>query len=160
MGNSGHGYSMMGGNTDSVTNQSPFYNVKDEQETAVHGETTVESYASMRMKHKTYTFTLDSAANGNIAPWTDGLERIRDNGGYSSVVRISGGKTPITHIGYLNPIGEVNVVPGAKKGLLSLISLANDGCTFRGDKEQRVVWNRHGKEIIHASRDVEDDGGM
>jgi len=87
----------------------------------------VESYASMRTKHKTYAFTLDSAANGNIAPWTDGLERVRDNGGCSSVVGISGGKTPITHIGYLDPIGEVNVGPGAKKGLISLIVLANDG---------------------------------
>ncbi len=130
---------MMGGNTDSVTNLSPFYDVKDEQETAVHGETTVESYASMRMKHKTYAFTLDSAANGNIASWTDGLERVRDNGGCSSAVGISGGKTPITHIGYLDPIGEMNVAPGAKKGLISLIVLANDGCTFRGDKEQLVV---------------------
>ncbi len=72
--NSGYGYPMMGGNIDSVTNQSPFYGVKDEQETAVHGETMVESYATMRVKHKTYAFTLDSAANGNIAPWTDGLE--------------------------------------------------------------------------------------
>ena len=54
----------------------------------------------------------------------------------------------------------MNVAPGAKKGLISLIVLANDGCTFRGDKEQLVVWNRHGKEIIHASRDVEDEGSM
>ncbi len=48
----------------------------------------------------------------------DGLERVRDNGGCSSVVGISGGKAPITHIGYLDPIGEVNVAPGAKKGLV------------------------------------------
>ena len=59
-------------------------------------------------------FTLDSAANENIAPWTDGLEQLRDNEGYSSVVGISGGKTPI---------GEVNVAPGAKKGLISLVVL-------------------------------------
>jgi hypothetical protein len=49
-----------------------------------------------------------------IVGWTDGLERIRDNCGCSSVVGISGGKSPITHIGYLDPIGEVNVAPGAK----------------------------------------------
>ncbi len=45
--NSGYGYPMMRGNTGSVTNQSLFYDVNDKQETAVHGETTVESYASM-----------------------------------------------------------------------------------------------------------------
>ncbi len=77
---------------------------------------------------------MDSAANGNIALCTDDLEWIRDNGGYSRVVGISGGKTPITHIGYMDPIGEVNVSPGPKKGLISLVVLANDGCTFRGDK--------------------------
>ena len=66
---------------------------------------------------------MDSAANGNIAPWTDGLERLRDNEGYSNVVGISGGKTPITHVGYMDPIGEVNVAPGAKKGLISLVVL-------------------------------------
>ena len=43
------------------------------------------------------------------------------------MVGISGGKTPITHIGYLDPIGEVNGGPGAKKGIISLIVLANDG---------------------------------
>ncbi len=89
----------------------------------MHGETMVESYASMRMKHKTYAFTLDYA-NGNIAPWTDGLEQVRDNGGCSSVVEISGGKTPITHIGYLDPIGEC--CAWRKKGLINLIVLATD----------------------------------
>ncbi len=54
----------------------------------------------------------------------------------------------------------MNVAPEAKKGLISLIVLANDGCTFRGDKEQLVVWNKHGKEIIHALRDVDDEGSM
>ena len=51
--NSGYGYPMMGGNADSVTNQSPFYGVENEQDIAAHGETIVESYASMRIKHKT-----------------------------------------------------------------------------------------------------------
>ncbi len=54
----------------------------------------------------------------------------------------------------------MNVASGAKKGLISPIVLANDGCTFRGDKEQLVAWNRHGKEIIHAPRDVEDEGSV
>ncbi len=73
---------------------------------------------------------------------------------------ISGGKTPITHVGYMDPIGEANVAPGAKKGLISLVILANDGCTFKGDKENLVVWNKDGKKIIHALRDVNDEGSM
>ncbi len=73
---------------------------------------------------------------------------------------ISGGKTHITHIGYMDPIGEVNVAPGAKKGLISLVVLANDGCTFKGNKENLVVWNRDAKEIIHALCDVNDEGSM
>ncbi len=76
------------------------------------------------------------------------------------VVEISAGKTPITHVGYMDPIGEVNVAPGAKKGLISLVVLANDGCTFKGDKENLVVWNQDGKKIIHALRDVNDEGSM
>ncbi len=76
------------------------------------------------------------------------------------MVGISGGKTSITHMGYLDPIGEVNVAPGAKKGLIRLFVLANDGCTFRRDKKQLIVWNKHEKEIIRASRDVDDEGSM
>ncbi len=68
---------------------------------AAHGEKRVESYASMQDRHKAFVFTMDSAANGNIAPWTDSLERLRDNNGYSSVVEIFGGKTPITHVRYM-----------------------------------------------------------
>jgi hypothetical protein len=125
--NSGHGYPMTGDNFDSVTYQSSFYDVKIDHGAAVHEDRSVESYGSMRIKHKTHTFTLSSAANGNIAPWTDGLEWIRDNGGGSSMVVISGSKTPIMHIGYLDPIGEMNVALGAKNELISLIVLANDG---------------------------------
>jgi hypothetical protein len=107
--------------------------------TREHGDKSVESYASMRIKHKTYTFTVDSAANGNIASWVDSLERVTANGGRSSIVGISRGHTPITHIGYMNLIGEVNVVPGAKKRLISLIVLANDGFKFCGDKERLII---------------------
>jgi hypothetical protein len=41
----------------------------------------------------------------------------------------------------------VNVAPGAKKGLISLTVLANDGCTFQGDKEKMVrrSFMRYGK---------------
>ncbi len=60
----------------------------------------------------------------------------------------------------MEPIDEVNVAPGAKKELISLVVLANDGCTFKGEKENLVVWNRDGKEIIHALRDVNDEGSM
>ncbi len=45
---------MIGGNIDNVTNQSPFYDVKDEREPAEYAEKNVESYTSMRTKHKTY----------------------------------------------------------------------------------------------------------
>ncbi len=109
-----------------------------------YGETSVESYVSMQSKHKAFVFKMDSAANANITPSTDGLDRVRDNGGYSSVVGISGGKTPLTHVGYIYPIGELNVAPEAKKGLISLVVLANDGdiCTFQGDKGKLVVWNK------------------
>ncbi len=82
---------------------------------------------------------MDSAANGNIAPWTNDLVSLRDNDGYSSVVGISGEKTPIIHVGYIDPIGEVNVAPGAKKGLISLVVLPNDGCTFKGVKRKLVL---------------------
>jgi hypothetical protein len=56
----------------------------------------------------------------------------------------------------MDPIGEGNVAPDAKKGLISLIVLANDECTFHGYKEKLLKWNRDRKEIIH----VEDEGSM
>jgi hypothetical protein len=46
--NSGYGYPMMGGNIDSVTNQSPFYDVKGDKETEMHVENSVESYVSVQ----------------------------------------------------------------------------------------------------------------
>ncbi len=115
-----------GRNIDSLSNQKSMYHVRIDHGAAEHGKRSVESYASAHDKHKAFVFTMDSAANGNIAPWTDGLERLRDNEGYSSVEGISGGKTPITHVGYMDPIDEVNVAPGAKKRLISLVVLAND----------------------------------
>jgi hypothetical protein len=51
-------------------------------------------------------------------------------------------------------IEEVSVVRGAKKGLISLIALANGDCTFQGEKRKLAVWNRPAKKIIFASRDV------
>jgi hypothetical protein len=71
-------------------------------------------------------------------------------------VGISEGKTSIMRIGYLDSIAKVNVVPGTKKELFSLFVRANDGCTFQGDKEKLVVWNKSGKEIIHALRDTNE----
>ncbi len=41
-----------------------------------------------------------------------------------------------------------------------MIVLANDECTFRGDREKLIVENRHGKEIIHVSLYVGDEGSM
>ncbi len=152
--NSGYGYPSMGGNDASVTNQNSLYDREFEQSAVEHEQIDVEPYASMKTRYKTHTFTVDSAANGNISPWTDGLEQVRDNHGCSSVVGISGKGTPITHVGYMDPIGEENVAPGAKKGLISLTVPANDSCTFQGDKEKLVVWNESGKKIIHAPRDV------
>ncbi len=104
----------MGGNDVSVTNENGFYVRDFEKGDVEHEQIDVESYASMTTRYKTHTFTVDSAANGNISPWTDGLEHIRDNHGCSSVVGISGKGTPITHAGYMDPIGVVNVAPGAK----------------------------------------------
>jgi hypothetical protein len=47
-------------------------------------------------------------------------------------------------------------VSGAK-GLISLNALANGGGTFRGDERKLVVCRKEGGEIIHASRDVDDE---
>jgi hypothetical protein len=111
--NSGYGYPMSGGNVDNVTNQGSVY--YDRLNNGTNGEKSVESNASMHKKRKAFIFTMDSAANGNIAPWTDGLERLRDNEGHSSVVGISGGKTRITHVGYMDPIGELLTEKERKK---------------------------------------------
>jgi hypothetical protein len=45
-----------------------FYSAKIDHGAEVHGDRSVESYASMQVRHKTCAFTIDSAANGNIAP--------------------------------------------------------------------------------------------
>jgi hypothetical protein len=64
--NSGYGYPMSGGNVENVTNQKSVYHVR--LDNGANGEKGVVSYASMHNKHKDFVFTMDSAANGNIAP--------------------------------------------------------------------------------------------
>jgi hypothetical protein len=50
-------------------------------------------------------------------------------------------------------IGKTGVIPPP----LTLTSFKR---TFKGNKKNLVVWNRDGKEIIHALRDVDDEGSM
>ncbi len=66
--NSGYGYPMSGVNVDDVTNQESVYHGRLDNGT--NGKKSAEPYASMHSKHKAFASTMDSAANGNIAPYT------------------------------------------------------------------------------------------
>ncbi len=66
--NRSYGYPSMGGNDDSVTNKNCFYVSRIDQEAVECEKMNVETYTSMNTRHKNHIFTLDSAANGNIAP--------------------------------------------------------------------------------------------
>ncbi len=101
--NSGYGYPMTGCNVYSVTNQSLVYHVRIDHGAAVHGEKSVESYASMQDKHKAFVFTMDPGCEWKHRTLEGRSGTVRDNGGYSSVVGISVGNTPITHVGYMDP---------------------------------------------------------